>query len=243
MTRTSAEAGPHECDTHDAVRMPAAKFAVAAHLLHIVALFQCGGFLLDPGGNVLSLNRIAEASLGNGLIVRGNRLMASDRASDARFKSVVELVSNVNGSAEAPATSVEIQRAGRLPLLAYLLRLDVGVRPAVNGASLLLITFDPEIRHAPATDMLTRLFDLTATEAEVAVGIGGGKRLDSIAAERGSKVDTVRVHSKKVFAKTRTRGQVELAALLARLAIVMTGDQVNHEPHGAAMKLTISSSS
>ncbi len=226
MTRTSVEAGPHECDTHDAARVPAAKFAVAAHLLHIVALFQCGGFLLGPSGNVVSLNRIAQSSLGNGLLVAGNRLMTRDRASDARLQSAIQRISNVNGSTAAPADSVEIQRAGRLPLLAHLLRLDRSIRPSLDGASLLLIAFDPEIRPTPQADLLTRMFDLTVTEAEVAVGIAGGKRLDAIAAERGSKVETVRVHSKKVFAKTRTRGQVELAALLARLAVVMTGDQV-----------------
>jgi DNA-binding CsgD family transcriptional regulator len=212
--------------------MPAAKFAVAAHLLHIIALFQCGAFLLDPGGNVLALNRIAKDSLDNGLVVRGSRLMASDRGADACLQRAVEHVLNLKEAEEVPATSIEMQRAGRLPLLAHLLRLDESIRPALNGASLLLITFDPEIRHAPPTDMLTRLFDLTAAEAEVAVGIAGGKRLDAIAAERGSKVETVRVQSKKVFAKTRTHGQVELAALLARLAVVMTGDQVNHKPKG-----------
>jgi DNA-binding CsgD family transcriptional regulator len=241
MTRTSAGAGPHERDTHDAAGILAAKFAVAAHLLHVIGLFQCGGFLLDPGGNVLALNQIVKDSLRNGLEVRGSRLMATDRASDARLQSAVEYVSNLTEAEEVPATSIEMQRAGRLPLLAHLLRLDESIRLALNGASLLLITFDPEIRHAPSADMLTRLFDLTAAEAEVAVGIAGGKRLDAIAAERGSKVETVRAHSKKVFGKTRTHGQVELAALLARLAVVMTGDQVNHKPQRAAGKLTISS--
>jgi DNA-binding NarL/FixJ family response regulator len=218
MTRASAEAGLHEFDTRDAVRMRTAKFAVATHLLHIIALFQCGGLLLDPRGNVLSLNPIAAASLGNGLVVRGNRLGATDRASDARLQNAVKLVLNLTGSAEVPATTIEIHRIGHLPLLTHFLRLDESIRSVLHGASLLLVTFDPEIRRAPRADILTQLFDLTPAEADVAIGIAGGKRAPEIATDRGVKIDTVRTQSKAALSKTGSQNQVELAALLTRVA-------------------------
>ncbi len=65
-----------------------------------------------------------------------------------------------------------------------------------------------------------RMFALTRAEAEVAIGIACGRRVAEIAVDRGVKVETVRTHSKTVFGKTRTRGQAELAALLARLAFL-----------------------
>jgi len=68
--------------------------------------------------------------------------------------------------------------------------------------------------------MLTDMFGLTPAEASVAIGIVGGKHLAEIAAARGVKTGTVRVHSKTVFAKTRTRGQVELATLVTRVAFL-----------------------
>jgi DNA-binding CsgD family transcriptional regulator len=147
-------------------------------------------------------------------------LVAADRESDTRLQSSIAFALNLPGTSGASATLLEIRRAAGMPLLVRILRLQESIRLALNGASLLLFAFDPETRQTPPADLLMRMFGLTPTEAEVAIGIASGKRLDAIAAERGSKVETVRVHSKKVFAKTRTRGQVELATLLTRLALV-----------------------
>jgi DNA-binding CsgD family transcriptional regulator len=218
MTGESADASPHECETPSAAGMPTVKFAIAAHLLDITALFQCGGFLIDSGRRILSLNRIAVASLGNGIIVKDKRLAATDPGSDARLQSAVELALNLNGGAEVSVTSIEINRIGHMPLLVRLLRLDQSLRPALSDAVLLLVIFDPEIRRAPQADMLMRLFDLTPVEAEVAIGIAGGKRAPEIATDRGVKIETVRTQSKAALAKTGMQNQVELTALLTRLA-------------------------
>jgi DNA-binding CsgD family transcriptional regulator len=67
--------------------------------------------------------------------------------------------------------------------------------------------------------VLADIFNLTPTEAHIAVAIASGRRLPEIAADRGIRIETVRTHSKRVFAKTRTRGQVELTALLTRLTV------------------------
>jgi DNA-binding CsgD family transcriptional regulator len=64
-----------------------------------------------------------------------------------------------------------------------------------------------------------RLFDLTPAEAGVAIGIAGGKRTLEIATDRGVKIETVRTQSKAALAKTGTQNQVELTALLTRLAL------------------------
>lgn len=50
-----------------------------------------------------------------------------------------------------------------------------------------------------------------------------------IAAGRDIKIGTVRAHLKAVFSKTGTRGQVELAALLARVAALIPP----HDAHDA----------
>jgi DNA-binding CsgD family transcriptional regulator len=109
----------------------------------------------------------------------------------------------------------------------------------LNGASLLVITFDPEIQQTPPANMLRRMFGLTQAEAEVAVGIACGQRITEIAAERGVKAETVRTHTKTVFGKTRTRSQAELVALLTRLAFVTPGHEAGVAQADALTKLQI----
>jgi len=221
MRCVSGGVTPGEQHSRDPARMQTEKFAVAAHVLHIIEFLQCGGFLLDPRRRVLFLNPIAADLLGKGLMLRADCLVATDRASDDRLQSALQLASNLTESVEAPTTWLEVRRATRAPLLIRILRLEASARPALNGASLLLVAFDPESRQAPPADVLTRMFTLTRAEAEVAIGIACGRRVAEIAADRGVKVETVRSHSKTVFAKTRTRGQAELAALLARLTFLV----------------------
>jgi DNA-binding CsgD family transcriptional regulator len=201
--------------------MQSEKFAMAAHVLNIIEWLQCRGFLLDPRRRVLCLNPIAAECLGDGLILRGNRLVAIDRESDAQLERSVELALSPTETREGSATWLEIRRTASVPLLIRILRLGESVRPSLNRASLLLVAFDPEIRQAPPADMLMRIFALTPAEAEVAIRIACGKRVAEIAADRSVKVETVRTHSKMVFAKTRTHSQAELAALLSRLAFLV----------------------
>jgi len=91
----------------------------------------------------------------------------------------------------------------------------------LDSARLLLVSYHPESCQVPPADMLSHMFGLTPADASAAIGIVGGRQLAEIAADRGVKTGTVRVHSKTVFAKTRTRGQAELAALVTRVAFLI----------------------
>src|SRR5262249_44110928 len=213
-------AGPRELVSHDINRMPSEKLAFAAYVLNLVGWLECGGFLLDASRRVLSLNSIAAHRLGDGLKLRRDRLVATECESDARLQSSIEHALNLTGSSDAAATWLEIHRDSGVPLLIRILRLEENILPALNGASLLLVAFDPEMHPAPPADVLTRMFGLTRAEADVAIAIAHGRRIAEVAADRGAKVETVRRQSKMVFAKTRRRSQAELAALLTRLAIL-----------------------
>jgi hypothetical protein len=88
MSASRRIVGLSERDSRDAGRMRTEEFAFVAYVLNIVGLLQCGGFLLDPSGRALSLNPIAAQRLGDGLILRRNRLVATERESDARLHAV-----------------------------------------------------------------------------------------------------------------------------------------------------------
>jgi len=201
------------------LRSPAEKPAVPACVLSVIGSLGCAGFLLDRSGRVLSLNEMARCHIGDGLTLRGDRLIATDRESDARLRQLIEVALTSTESPHANA-SIGLKRICKRPLLVRILRLEENAKPAPSSATLLMIALDPEIRPEPPRETLQQAFALTATEAKVANGIICGKNLAEIASDLGVKVGTVRAHSKSVFWKTQTRGQVELVGLLTRLAFV-----------------------
>ncbi|KIT14770.1 helix-turn-helix transcriptional regulator [Jannaschia aquimarina] len=58
-------------------------------------------------------------------------------------------------------------------------------------------------------------YDLTPREAQVVLGVIAGRTPDQIASGAGLKAASVRMYLKRVYAKTETRGQVNLLAMLA----------------------------
>jgi DNA-binding CsgD family transcriptional regulator len=204
------------------------RFAVSAVVLNIVESLGCGGFLIDRERQLLALNPTGVDCLAEGLTMRRNRVAATDRESDVRLQSLIGVTLNSTDSAYSSA-SMLVRRHARLPLAVHVVRLRDEARPALNGAGLLLVAFDPERCQPPPPDMLTEVFRLTPAEANVAIGIADGRHLAEIAADRGVKIGTVRAYSKTVFAKTGTRGQAELATLLTRLAYPTMAPEQNRD--------------
>jgi DNA-binding CsgD family transcriptional regulator len=190
-----------------------------ASTLGLLDALKYGGFMLDAGGRVVSLNRIALGCLGDGLMLGGDRLSATERATERQLQYMIGSALGRTKDANPP-TSVAVQRRSRLPLVLGAVPLDAEPQRAAGSAMLLLLVLDPELRREPPREILTQAFGLTPAEADTAIGIVAGKTLAQIAVERGVKIGTVRAHSKIVFSKTQTRGQAELTGVLTRLAFV-----------------------
>lgn len=201
------------------LRLSAEESAVPSCVLSVIGSLGCAGFLLDRNGRVLFFNEMARCHIGDGLALRGDRLAATDRESDARLRNLIEVAL---ASTESPHTTISIglRRICKRPLLVRILRLEETARPALSSATLLIVTLDPEICPEPPRETLQQVFALTPTEAKVANGIICGKTLAEIACDLGVKIGTVRAHLKAVFCKTQTRGQAQLTGLLTRLAFV-----------------------
>jgi DNA-binding CsgD family transcriptional regulator len=104
----------------------------------------------------------------------------------------------------------------------------IGLREAPGG-TMLLVPVDGRSRSAVATtkvlglirtqqtgdaalgaDLLMLQWGLSPSEARLAVAIAGGASLTEAASALGLTIETARNYSKRVFAKSRTRGQVDL---------------------------------
>jgi DNA-binding CsgD family transcriptional regulator len=123
------------------------------------------------------------------------------------------LFERINDQLENDVTPVLVGRDGKRQLIAFKVRKsDEGRhRPVLALADLNEIP-------VPSEHVLARVFALTHAEARLAQGIARGNSLEEVAAGLGIKISTARTQLASIFAKTQTRRQAKLVALLARLA-------------------------
>ena len=91
-------------------------------------------------------------------------------------------------------------------------------RPALQGATLpfdLRAVFDLPM---PSEARLKSLFDLTTAEARIAQRLACGDSVEEAAQRLNIKMTTARTQLAAIFAKTDTRRQAKLVAILSRVA-------------------------
>lgn len=93
---------------------------------------------------------------------------------------------------------------------------DLGMR----DAAVLIFLIDPANKHGLPETWVRDAYGLTPAEAKVALAAGSGVPIPEVARQLGISPNTVKTHLRKVFAKTATTRQAELARLMASLAMV-----------------------
>lgn len=95
---------------------------------------------------------------------------------------------------------------------------DLGLR----DAALLMLVIDPARRPGPplALPMLMDAYGLTRAEAKVAATASSGLTISEAAAQLGLSPNTVKTHLRRVFSKTGTSGQAELARLMTFVGLL-----------------------
>jgi DNA-binding CsgD family transcriptional regulator len=192
--------------------------ARAAAKLAMLDRLACAGVLLDRKARVVRLNRHAEALLGDGLEVRHGALVASDACSHRDLQQLMGGLRAGCLSPAAPSSRALVRRSERSPLIVEILPLAALAADARGVALALLVITDIERRPTVPEDLLRTMFGLTPAEARLACRLAEGASLDDVAEALGIVRNTARVQLRSVFAKTGTRRQGELIALLARLA-------------------------
>jgi DNA-binding CsgD family transcriptional regulator len=94
----------------------------------------------------------------------------------------------------------------------------------MHDAKCAIFVIDPSRRRAVGAQRLMNAYGLTKAEARVAASVSSGRTASKSALALGLSSNTVKTHLRRVFAKTETRGQGELAALLTALGIVKAQD-------------------
>jgi DNA-binding CsgD family transcriptional regulator len=83
-----------------------------------------------------------------------------------------------------------------------------------------VLLLDRETRPLPNAVRLQQMFGLTSAETQVLVCIACGHTLLEIARSRNLSRTTIRSHLASLFAKTETKRQSELVALIDSFAVL-----------------------
>jgi len=199
------------------------RLAGGAHERHAMldALERAGGAVLVVArdARLLYANAAAEALLreSDALDLSGGRLGAADPAAGLSLAVLIRSASDTAAGAEGSAGgAIALAREDRLPLSV----LVAPFRPARDAlgapvpAAILFIR-DPE-QESVSQQLLRDLFALTPAEAAIAAALAEGKSVGDITRACRISLNTARTHLRNIFAKTGTRRQAELVALLMR---------------------------
>jgi len=184
-----------------------------------------GACVLDRRGLPLLVNRSARAvfDAGDGLRVTAHGLVPSCAADGPGLRAAIRAALDPAGADLARASLLVRRPGGRRPYVVSVSPLaapaDVRETSPRDPAVVLLIA-DPEGSAQATADDLVRLFGMTPAEARVSVLLLQGRSVAEIQDALDITNNTARSHLKRIFAKTRTRGQADLIrTLLVAMAI------------------------
>jgi DNA-binding CsgD family transcriptional regulator len=210
---------PHFIRSLKLSRKLAAQRGVEAGLAEVFDRSPHGLYLLDRSGRVCLANTAGRGFLAepNALSLSDGRLSATSRDAARRLQGLI---------ARAAATDRETRTGGSMALATpdRLLPLSIIVAPLRadhvaslhSGPAVLVCVIDLEGGITLPEERLRDLFGLSIAESRVAIALFEGREPKLVAEHLGLEVTTVRTHLARLFAKTSTRSQVELARLLMR---------------------------
>jgi DNA-binding CsgD family transcriptional regulator len=211
----SREVGPYLAKIVSLAR----KFAAfdAASKLSALERVNSAAIVIDAAGRATQMNSPAQNLLGADFnLVRG-RLTTHDPASNRRLQQLISsALHTAPGGAQSYAPIV-VDRDDAPWLLVEAMPVTAFGSDLFSAGRLILLLNDLASPLRPEATQLRAAFGLTVAEAKIAAKVASGMGVDGAAASLGVKRETARSQLKAVFAKTNTRRQAELAALVARL--------------------------
>lgn len=177
--------------------------------------------ILDESGQLLSINDAAAAlaALGDGIALVDNRPQLTDREANREFNALLATLRQPREEAgPRPVAAMQVPRGvGRREL--GLVAREVPRTAAAQGRGIpriALFISDPQQVAEPPQRVVSRLFDLTPTEASLALLLANGLSLDEASEKLAISRNTARAHLRAVFAKTGVARQSGLVRLILR---------------------------
>jgi DNA-binding CsgD family transcriptional regulator/PAS domain-containing protein len=190
---------------------------------HVLDRLSVGVILLDRHARIVYVNASARAlDVHEGpLRLRGATVAAHSPMHSQRLGELIRMA--LRG---APAASMSVPRPSDGQLLTILVSSVRGRDVArfadlsMPDAAVLLFIIDPANRAGIHLPWIIDAYGLTAAEAKVALAASSGLTIPEVALQLGLSPNTIKTHLRKVFAKTGSSRQAELARLIASIGLL-----------------------
>jgi DNA-binding CsgD family transcriptional regulator len=181
---------------------------------HVLENLDCAVILLDAGQRPVFMNgrarELAEAK--DGLFI-GDAGLTTARMGETRSLQHA-VVSAIEAAPACALASVYVHRdENRSPLKLDIISVGGGTGPR-NAARVIVLIREPDAPRAFDREALSKSYDLTPREAELAILLATGHTLSGAAAVLKIGLSTVRWYLKHLFEKTDTHRQAELIRLV-----------------------------
>lgn len=175
---------------------------------------KCRFFFANPSGEAL-LAKGAQMTLAGGFLALSHD--ASQNKLAAFYKAVQD---DVDGLLIKPFHPIFVPSANpRLSMLIRLIKLPHTLKgPGNKWSSICLFVQTASDKYDEIKSLLIDTFGLTGREAELVLRLRDSGTIAQAAATLGIAHNTARVHLQRVFRKTGTRTQADLAVILERLS-------------------------
>ena len=180
-------------------------------------------FLISFDGKVSHTNQAAGLLLESRLVsVEDGQLLVEDKAAQKRIDdAIANMIAEPFSRRFRGGVEILVRRpaASALVFVITAMGADNPIAAVAAPARCAVFVLEEALRSSGALPArLSRLYGLTAAETKIAIDLASGRSLEEISWARGTVVATVRTQIKILLAKTNTRRQAELTALVNRLS-------------------------
>ncbi|MGH1373624.1 MAG: helix-turn-helix transcriptional regulator [Cellvibrionaceae bacterium] len=178
-----------------------------------------GIITLDKQGEILQLNNTAKhyIELNDGLVRSRNTLLTSSHKLNDSLKGFIrDALEAKKEKKRIPINAISVPRSSGQMDYQLVIKPIPSDRHIESESAPCLMVFlqDPEKNLEISVRLLMNLYQLTLSEATIAILLSEGNTMDDVAEELEVKKNTVRAHLRSIFAKTGVTQQSMLVSLV-----------------------------
>jgi DNA-binding CsgD family transcriptional regulator len=182
-------------------------------MLEITDTMRSAAFALDPRGHVLNYNKRAAALLGQGLMLKNDRLQARIATEDQRLQNVIWRTTHVASYTNDPIEPAAVTLNDGKKIIVKALPFADRHRYLFRKVAAILLATSPDDDLSSTALVLRHRFALTAQEAKFVTLLLDGRSVKECAESLAIRQSTARQYLKQILAKSGTHRQGELIAL------------------------------
>jgi len=212
---------PHLVQAHQMAREFGQKDLLTHAFEDAFDKLSTGIAIISKPNHVIFANQAAEQlfSRGDGLSTKANKLHANSPQADSTLQAAIhQLFEVVDGESFNASKPLSIARTiAARPYQVSLMPLVQDVLASHSNHELLLVMMhDPDAQALNNELLLTTLYQLTTTEAQVVEAMCNGLSVADIALTLNNTDNAIRFHIKNIFQKLHVKRQSELVSLILK---------------------------